>query len=63
MPKIETTNMVMVQDSATGKVIVQRRVKSWCGIAFPGDMPNREKQFMTVLYAKLKKKPGLMSKI
>ena len=28
--------MVMVQDKSTGKVLVQERVKSWCGIAFPG---------------------------
>ena len=28
--------MVMVQDKSTGKVLVQERVKNWCGIAFPG---------------------------
>ena len=36
MPKIEITNMVMVQDPITLKVVAQERVKSWCGIAFPG---------------------------
>ena len=36
MPKLQLTNMVMVQDSATGNVVVERRVKSYCGIAFPG---------------------------
>ena len=36
MPELEITNMVTIQDPATGKVVVQRRVKSWCGIAFPG---------------------------
>ncbi len=36
MPKLELTNMVMVQDRVTGKVVVQERVKKWCGIAFPG---------------------------
>lgn len=36
MSKLEITNMVMVQDAATGKVVLQERVKSWCGISFPG---------------------------
>ena len=36
MPKLEITNMVMVQDAATGRVVVQERVKRWRGIAFPG---------------------------
>lgn len=36
MPKLEITNMVMVQDKTTGKVIAQDRIKSWCGISFPG---------------------------
>jgi 8-oxo-dGTP diphosphatase len=29
MPKVELTNMVMVQDKITGKVLVQERIKSW----------------------------------
>lgn len=28
--------MVMVPDAATGKVVLQERVKSRCGISFPG---------------------------
>lgn len=36
MPKLEITNMVMVRDKTTGRVLVQERVKNWCGIAFPG---------------------------
>lgn len=36
MAELEITNMVMIQDPQTGKVVVQRRVKSWAGIAFPG---------------------------
>lgn len=36
MAEIEITNMVMVQDKISGKVVVQERVISWCGIAFPG---------------------------
>lgn len=34
--KVEITNMIMVQDPQTGKILVEERVKYWCGIAFPG---------------------------
>ena len=33
---VEFTNMVMVEDKETGKVLVQERTKSWTGISFPG---------------------------
>lgn len=36
MDSFEITNMVMVQDPQTGKVLVENRVKYWCGYAFPG---------------------------
>jgi len=36
LPKIELTTMVMVQNPATGEVLVQERVLSWKGLAFPG---------------------------
>ena len=36
MPELEITNMVMVQDPASGRVVVQRRVRNYCGISFPG---------------------------
>jgi 8-oxo-dGTP diphosphatase len=36
MPKCELTTMVMIQDPTSGKVLVQERVKSWKGYAFPG---------------------------
>ncbi len=36
MSTVEITNMVMVQDPITKKVVAQERVKNWCGIAFPG---------------------------
>ncbi|NLZ37212.1 MAG: 8-oxo-dGTP diphosphatase [Clostridiales bacterium] len=34
--EIVVTNMVMIEDKAAGKVLAQRRVKSWRGVAFPG---------------------------
>lgn len=33
---VEFTNMVMVEDKNTGKVLVQERQKSWTGLSFPG---------------------------
>lgn len=36
MPKFTLTNMVMVTDPETGKVLVQNRIKKYKGIAFPG---------------------------
>lgn len=36
MPQTELTNMIMIRDPATGKVVVQDRVKSWKGYSFPG---------------------------
>ena len=34
--QITITNMVMIHDKTTNKVLVQKRIKSWQGIAFPG---------------------------
>lgn len=36
MGNIELTNMVMVQNPETKEVLVQKRIKYWCGITFPG---------------------------
>ncbi|HOP12174.1 MAG TPA: 8-oxo-dGTP diphosphatase [Oscillospiraceae bacterium] len=36
MPKVELTTMIMIQNPETGEVLVQDRVKSWKGWAFPG---------------------------
>ena len=33
---VEFTNMVMIEDKATGKVLVQERRKSWTGLSVPG---------------------------
>lgn len=36
MSKLEITNMVMVTDKSEKQAVVIDRVRSWCGIAFPG---------------------------
>ena len=36
MENVKLMNMCRIVDSSTNKVLVQERVKSWQGIAFPG---------------------------
>jgi len=36
MPKITLTTAVMIEDPATGEVLVQDRLLNWKGLAFPG---------------------------
>ena len=59
MPATELTNMVMIQDIATGKVIVQNRVKSWKGISFPGGHVNDGESFSESAIREIKEETGL----
>ncbi len=59
MSKLEITNMVMVQDAATGKVIVQERVKSWCGISFPGGHAEPNETIYDSAIREIKEETGL----
>ena len=34
--EVELTNMIMIRDPATGKVVAEERVQSWKGVTFPG---------------------------
>lgn len=36
MAAVELTNMCMIYDEATDQVLMQDRIKSWKGLAFPG---------------------------
>ncbi len=36
MPKLELTNMVMVQNATTGEVVIQKKIKRYCGLSLPG---------------------------
>lgn len=36
MAKVEITNMIMIQSPDTKEVVVQKRIKYWCGVTFPG---------------------------
>lgn len=58
-PKIELTNMVMVEDKAAGKVLVQERVKSWTGLSFPGGHVEAGESFVDSAIREIKEETGL----
>ena len=57
--KAELTNMIMIQDKKTGRVVVQDRVKSWKGYSFPGGHVLDGESFVLSAVREAKEETGL----
>lgn len=60
--EVELTNMVMVRDPVTGRVVVQERVLSWKGITFPGGHVEPGESFMDSAVREVFEETGLRVK-
>ena len=57
--QVELCNMVMVYDKDTRRVLVQNRVKSWKGCAFPGGHVEPGESFYDSAVREIKEETGL----
>lgn len=55
----ELTNMIMIENPENGKVLVQKRVKYWTGVTFPGGHVEKGESFTDSAIREAKEETGL----
>lgn len=55
----ELTNMVMIENPDNGQVLVQKRVKYWTGVTFPGGHIEKGESFTQSAVREVKEETGL----
>lgn len=56
--KVELTNMCMISNGDL--ILVQNRVKSWCGVAFPGGHVEKNESIVDSVIREIKEETGLL---
>ncbi len=56
--KVELTNMCMISNGDL--ILVQNRVKSWCGVAFPGGHIEKNESIVDSVIREIKEETGLL---
>lgn len=59
LEQVELTNMCAIIDEKAGKVVVQKRIKSWKGISFPGGHVEKGEALIPSTIREIKEETGL----